>query len=221
MTSDADLVRASTRIYNHTILSFYDVFVVDFSSTFVWRSPRSMIINFYNQHVSGYHLDLGVGTGYFLDKCTFPSMHPTVALADISPQTLAKTAKRIKRYRPATYLVNAREPLQPSIPTTFDSIGMNYVWHCIPGSIEEKAAVFAHLKPLLNPGGVLFGTTVLGPDPHVQHTLLARLFMAVYNATHVFNNQHDTCATLERALAQHFKEYRMHVLGSTAFFVAR
>ncbi len=220
MTYDADLVRASTRIYTHTILSFYDVFVINFSSTFVWRSPRNTIINFYNRHVSNNHLDIGVGTGYFLDKCTFPSPHPTIALADISPETLEKTSKRIQRYKPSTYLVNALEPLQSTIPTTFDSIGMNYVLHCIPGLMAEKAVVFEHIKPLLNPGGVVFGTTILGQDSSVQHNLLARTFMAVYNAKHIFNNQQDTRSSLEHALSKHFTDYKIQVIGSTAFFTA-
>ncbi len=221
MTYDADLVRASTRIYTSTVLSLYDLFVIDFSSTFVWRSPRNIITDFYNRHMSNNHLDIGVGTGYFLDKCTFPSPHPKIALADISPKTLEKTSKRIQRYKPTTYLVNALEPLQPTIPTTFDSIGMNYVLHCIPGSMAEKVVVFQHIKPLLSPGGVLFGTTVLGQDSSVQHNLLAQVFMTFYNAKHIFNNQQDTRTSLEHALSQHFADYNVHVIGSTAFFIAR
>jgi SAM-dependent methyltransferase len=221
MTYDANLVRASTRIYTRTILSVYDLFVVYFSSTWVWHSPRRTMLAWYAQHVSANHLDIGVGTGYFLDHCTFPSPTPTIALADISPRTLEKTVKRIRRYQPTTYLVNALDPLEQAIATRFDSIGMNFVLHCIPGSMDDKAVVFRNVKPLLRPGGVLFGTTILPAGVGVRPTWLANAFMAVYNALHIFNITHDSRRSLERALGRSFDDVAVHVVGCVAFFVAR
>ncbi len=86
--------------------------------------------------------------------------------------------------------------------------------------MEQKAVVFEYAKSLLNPGGVLFGTTILGQDSDVQHNLLAQTFMSVYNAAHIFNNQRDTSTGLEHALSQHFAQYKVQTIGSTAFFTA-
>jgi hypothetical protein len=36
---------------------------------------------------------------------------------------------------------------------SFDSIGLNYVLHCLPGTIRTKSMVFENLEALLNPGG--------------------------------------------------------------------
>ncbi len=221
MTHNADRARAGGRIYTHTVLGVYDLFVIGFSSTWVWHSPRYLILDFYNTHVSSTHLDIGVGTGYYLDKCTFPVPNPTVALADINPKTLAKTSKRIRRYHPTSYVVNALAPLQPEIPATFNSVGMNYLWHCMPGTMDEKGVVFQHVKPLLNPGGVVFGTTILPTGDGIAPNMLARTFMQVYNTFHIFNNTHDSQRSLERALRRSFDDVAVHVVGCVAYFVAR
>jgi len=46
------------------LLSGYDLWVLGFSNTFVWRCPTRLLLEFYNEHISGNHLDVGVGTGY-------------------------------------------------------------------------------------------------------------------------------------------------------------
>ena len=63
-----DAAAAGTAAYSKPLLSIYDLWVLGFSNTFVWRCRTSIILAFYNQHVSGNHLDVGVGTGYYLDR---------------------------------------------------------------------------------------------------------------------------------------------------------
>jgi hypothetical protein len=58
------------------------------------------------------HLDVGVGTGYFLDRCTFPVAAPEVHLMDLNPNCLEKTARRIRRYRPVTHRCNVLDPIR-------------------------------------------------------------------------------------------------------------
>jgi len=62
---------------------------------------------FLQPHISDKHLDIGVGTGYFLDRCRFPSTAPKIALFDLNPHSLAKSAKRLRRYNPSCYMGNA------------------------------------------------------------------------------------------------------------------
>ncbi|HEY0602224.1 MAG TPA: class I SAM-dependent methyltransferase [Herpetosiphonaceae bacterium] len=207
-----------SEFYSRPVLGMYDRVVLGFSNTYVWKSPTTQILEFYNEHISANHLDVGVGTGYFLDRCRFPSTAPSIVLADLNPNTLAVTAARIARYQPQTCVVNVLESL-PLAPHSFDSIGLNYVLHCLPGTMREKQSVFRNLKQLLRPGGVLFGTTILSQGVRVG--LLARIFMAVYNEARLFGNREDSLQALERNLEEVFDDYSLYVVGSVAFFAAR
>ncbi|MFL6580079.1 MAG: hypothetical protein ACJ8G2_05010 [Burkholderiales bacterium] len=110
------------------------------------------------------------------------------------------------------------EPIQYKIDK-FDSIGINYVMHCVPGSFREKGVGFAHLQPLLSENGVLFGTTVLSED--VQKNLVAKPFMWLMNAIGVFNNRNDNAQDLKECLAKNFQVIEFEIVGVTAFFAVR
>jgi hypothetical protein len=167
--------------------------------------------------VSANHLDVGVGTGYFLDQCRFPSSSPAISLLDLNPNSLAITARRLDRYQPSTYVANVLEPLR--LTERFDSISLNYLLHCLPGSMLSKEVVFQNLKSLLNDGQVIFGTTLLGQG--TPHNFLARSLRQIYNKKGIFSNQQDNLADLETVLSQHFAEYKLDVIGCVAFFVGR
>lgn len=199
---------------NPFTLFIYDTSVLWFSNTFVWKCPTARILDFYNQHVGAHYLDVGVGSGYFLDKCQFPTPTPTLTIVDLNATSLQMTANRIRRYQPTTVRANILEPLP--LTGSFESVGINYVLHCLPGTMESKAVVFENLKPLLNKGGVVFGTTVLGKG--VRHNALARSFLRTYNAKGIFSNSQDSQEALERVLDEHFREYQVHVVGCVAFF---
>ncbi|HEX6291722.1 MAG TPA: class I SAM-dependent methyltransferase [Herpetosiphonaceae bacterium] len=212
--TDPTTATAGSAIYGRPLLSVYDLIVLWFSNRFAWRCPTPQILDFYNRQVGAQHLDIGVGTGYFLDKCRFPTPNPAITIVDLNANSLRATAERIKRYQPTSIRANVLEPLPVS--TSFDSIGINYVLHCLAGNMESKAVVFDNLKPLLKPGGVVFGTTILGRG--VRHNALARTLMRVYNAKGIFGNTEDSQAALEQALGQHFREYQVFVVGCVAFF---
>jgi ubiquinone/menaquinone biosynthesis C-methylase UbiE len=209
---------AGAAIYSKPFLSVYDFYVLGFSNTFVWQCPSRLILAFYNGHISGKHLDVGVGTGYFLDKCQFPVPHPTLAVADLNPNSLQATVKRLQRHHPRAYIANVMEPLP--IEVEFDSIAINYLLHCLPGNISDKGVVFKNLKPLLSEnGGVVFGTTILGTG--VRQNALARILLRVYNSKGIFGNTYDRATDLERVLKENFRDYSLHVVGCVAFFAGR
>lgn len=213
-----DDAAAGAAVYSRPLLSVYDLFVLGFSNSFVWQCPSRLILDFYNEHVSGKHLDVGVGTGYFLDQCTIPTRTPSIALADLNPNSLDVTAKRLQRYNPSIHVANVLEPLQIE-PADFDSIAINYLLHCLPGDIPSKAVVFKNLKLLLNQGGVIFGTTILGKG--IQRNVLAKTLMQIYNSKRIFANQDDNAADLESALKGNFRRRSIHVIGCVAFFAGR
>jgi SAM-dependent methyltransferase len=209
---------AGAAVYTKFVLSIYDPLVFKFENAFVWKCPTRLLLDHYNRHVSGNHLDVGVGSGYLLDKCQFPADDPRVALMDLNPNALQFTSARIRRYRPTTYLANVLEPIRYDLPA-FDSIGLNYLLQCLPGSMSGKGRVFSNLRPFLNPGGVLFGTTILGQG--VEFNPLGRLFMGVYNSRRILNNRNDNLTDLERNLERNFTEYSLHTVGCVAFFAGQ
>jgi SAM-dependent methyltransferase len=216
--SQAASAEAGAAIYTKPLLSVYDLGVLKLSNQFVWRCPSRLILDFYNENISANHLDVGVGTGYFLDKCRFPSSEPRLALVDLNPNSLAMTAQRLHRYSPTQHLANILEPIQLE-PPKFDSVALNYLLHCLPGTLQTKAVVFENLVAWLNPGGVIFGTTILGQG--VRPNFLARRLMALYNAKGIFSNLSDNLQDLKTILAKYCRSHHTRVVGCVAFFSGR
>ena len=76
--------RKGTAVYTPLALALYDLAVLGFSNSFIWQCASHVLLDFYNQHISVQHLDIGVGTGYFLDRCRFPSTALKIALFDLT-----------------------------------------------------------------------------------------------------------------------------------------
>lgn len=210
--------REAVAVYTPLTLAFYDLAVLRFSNSFVWQCPSHVLLDFYNQHISDKHLDIGVGTGYFLDKCRFPTTAPKIALFDLNPHSLAKSARRLHRYNPTCYTGNVLQRIDIGI-TELDSISLNYLLHCLPGNLASKSVVFEKVKPLLSDGGVIFGSTILGEG--VRHNPLARQLMKIYNARGIFSNWSDRQSDLDAGLKAHFAEHTIHIEGCVALFSAR
>lgn len=208
---------AGAAVYTRALLSVYDYYVLGFSNTFVWQCPSRLILDFYNEHLSNNHLDVGVGTGYFLDKCRFPTPTPKVALMDLNPNSLHVASTRLRRYAPTVHLANVLEP--PELEAaSFDSISLTYLFHCLPGDLASKGVVFQYLKPLLSERGVIFGTTILGQG--IPHNSLAKFHLKLYNSRKIFSNTNDSLGALEGILEKHFQAYLLKLVGCVAFFVA-
>jgi len=215
MIVTAEQVDAGQAIYTPRALRAYDFVVLGVSNRFLWRCPTPRLVEHYNEHVTANHLDVGVGTGYFLDHCRFPTRTPRVALMDLNQNSLDFASARISRYEPETYRRSVLEPIRVDA-AKFDSVGMNYLLHCIPGSIESKSVVFDHFKPLMNPDAVVFGSTLLQGD--VARSWFAKRLMDVYNKKGIFANEADNLAGLKVQLTRHLKEVSIEVVGCVALF---
>jgi SAM-dependent methyltransferase len=211
-----DISRGATA-YTPATLALYDLFVLGFSNSFVWNCPSRLILDLYDQHISSRHLDIGVGTGYFMDRCRFPAS-PMIALLDLNPNSLEKAAKRLVRYAPTCHLGNALQPIDVG-SSAFGSIGLNYLLHCLPGDLTSKSIVFQNLKSLLKDGGTVFGSTILGRG--VRHNFLATKLMRAYNAAGIFSNWSDSQQDLEAGLRAHFNQCTIRVQGCVALFSAK
>lgn len=211
-------IEAGQAIYTRRLLRIYDFAVLGVSNRFVWKCPTQRLLQHYNQHVTANHLDVGVGTGYFLDKCRFPSRAPRITLMDLNQNALEFASRRIIRYEPSTYRRNVLEPISLDV-AKFDSVGINYLLHCIPGSIESKAISFDYLKALMNPNATLFGATLLQAE--ACGNWLAKRLMAYYNKKGIFSNQGDNVDSLTHALNRRFREVSVEVIGCAALFSGR
>ena len=222
MSNQNDMLQESGNkgfaLYTAPKLRWYDLVVTQVSNRLAWRCPPSTIIDWYQQHAAVTHADVGPGTGYYLDQCgvSFQSL----ALLDASADALTHAAKRLARFNPISQRVNVLDAEQiAQVTLRFDSIGLNYVLHCLPGSLQErKAEVLASLGNLLNPKGVIFGATLLGDLPH---NLPARALIGLYNGNGVFSNMQDTLSSLTHTLNANYSDVQIKVVGSVALFAAR
>ncbi len=173
----------------------------------------------YDRYVGARHLDVGVGTGWFLDHCSWPVETPEITLLDLNENSLSVASKRIRRYAPATIHASVLDPVELG-DMRFDSISANYLFHCLPGVLESKAAtVVANLRPYLAPSGVFFGSTILGPG--VEHNLLGRRLMRLYNGKGIFSNVEDDQQGLEQGLASQLTDVQTEIVGAVALFAGR
>lgn len=199
-------------------LAHYDLLVLRALCPWVWRCPNERILAAYRRHLSNNHLEVGVGTGYFLHRARFSVGAPRVALLDLNTHCLARTARRVARYHPKVHQADVLQPIALEGPR-FDSIALNYVLHCLPAPWPHKGAVFAHLKALLNPGGTLFGATLVQGD--VPQSAFSVGVMRWFNARGTLHNQADTQARLVHGLKQHLDEVQVEQAGCVALFSGR
>lgn len=210
-------VRRGAAVYSRPVLGIYDLLVVRLSNTYVWRCDRARLIELYNGCVGSRHLDVGPGTGWYLANSRLPA-GTAITLLDLNGNSLSRAAARIASTAPQTVVGNVLEPLPESVGP-FDSIGVNYLFHCVPGTWASKGVAFGHLANRLAPGGVLFGSTILGRG--VDHNVPGRLLMAFYNRRGIFHNVDDDAAGLEAALRRHFTDVKVEITGTVAAYAAR
>ncbi|KAI9060711.1 S-adenosyl-L-methionine dependent methyltransferase [Trametes sanguinea] len=217
----------SATIYTNLMLRIYDLLVLNLSNRFAWRcSTPNTLLPFYKKHLGdNAHLEVGVDTGYYpAASVSQLSKTKLVTLLDLNPNTLAMAETRLSAagYRGAIETVERSifDPLPESMRGRYDSVALLYVLHCLPGAFPQKAdRVFKSIAPALAPGGVVFGSTILGRD--VDHNWLSRTLVRVYNRKGMFGNLDDTEANLRKSLDRHFEEYDLSIEGIVAIFTAR
>ncbi|MFF5252813.1 class I SAM-dependent methyltransferase [Streptomyces leeuwenhoekii] len=205
--------------YENRRLRLYDAVVVNASNRLLWRCPKQRLLDHYNEWITSRHLEVGPGSGYYLDHCRFPAGPAELTLLDLNPDPLHFTAHRLRRHSPRCVQADILEPLPDIVGDGFTSVAFNYVLHCLPEPPGGKQVVFKHLRQVLAPGGVLFGSTVLSQG--VKHTVLSRRFNLLYQRQGSFHNQHDSVRRLHRTLDEHFDSHWLEVRGSVALFAAR
>lgn len=213
-----DDIKCGQAFYTKNTLPLYDLIVTKFSNRFAWRCPRKILIQFFKKHISKNHLDIGVGTGYFLQQMSLKPEQQRIGLLDLNKDCLDYAAKKLYQFHPEVYQHDIFEPFT-SVTKKFDSVSLNYVLHCVPGTLSQKAVTFDHIKAVLNPDGKLFGATLLGKG--INRNWLARNLMDTYNKKKIFTNVHDDSESLQSELSKRFSDVLIEVRGCVALFVAK
>jgi SAM-dependent methyltransferase len=204
------------RDYTRLVLNLYDPLVLGPIARHVWHSSPEQLVERYRQHIRDGHLDVGPGTGYFVDRSGLAD-GSRVTLLDPNRNVLRHAARRLRRLDVTPVEADVLKPLPVSGP--FNSAALSLVIHCLPGPMERKALAVANVATVLAADGVLFGATVLGTKG--RHSRLARAFLWTFNRQGGFDNLGDTEEGLDHILRQSFDDVHIDIVGSSALFVAR
>jgi hypothetical protein len=137
---------------------------------------------------------------------------------DLSANSLRAASKRLIHYKPEVYKRNVLEPFGIDAPA-FDSIGMMNLLHCLLGNMETKTIVFEYAKAVMNPGAVVFGSTILYEG--VKRSAWAALAIKYSNKKGWMDNMNDSLEDLRESLQRSFSESSVKVIGCEALFWAR
>ena len=201
--------------YTRPLLKLYDPLVLGPIARFVWRCPATRLVERYRQRIRSRHLDVGPGTGYFLERSGLPDGSP-VTILDPNPNVLRHVSQRLVQLDITAVEADVLKPLPVS--GTFDSAALHLVIHCLPGPLPSKAAAVANVAAVLAPDGVLFGASVLGTSG--RHTWAARRMLDAFNRQGGFDNLNDTEEGLGEILAASFEHVELETVGSVAIFAA-
>jgi SAM-dependent methyltransferase len=204
------------RHYTPAFLRIYDVLVLAVFCPAVWRCPTSVLVDQYDRFAGPRHLDVGPGTGTLLRHARLPA-GVELTLLDPNPNVLAHASRRLAHLEPATVEADVLKPLEDTGP--FDSIGLSNVLHCLPGPMSARAPAIDHLALVLDPRGVLFGSTVLGVREQPGRVRRAMVRSNVRKG--FFDNLDDTSEALRELLAGAFEDVEIETVGTVALFRAR
>ena len=196
---------------------FYDVVVYGFISPVFWKYNSGSILTSYHQAVTGNHLEIGVGTGYLLAKSTSQPNIKLLSLMDLNKHCLEKSARRLAKFKPDTFIQDITQPFS-GFNKRVDSVGINFVLHCVPGDFKSKDVVFDHVCAVLNTGGTFFGSTLLSHG--VKRTWSAKMLMRILNGLGIFFNQDDDLDDFSRGLRKRFANAEITTQGAVVIWRA-
>jgi SAM-dependent methyltransferase len=201
--------------YTPTLLRLYDPIILGPISRYVWRCPANRLTERYRRHISPRHLDVGPGTGYFLERSGL-ARGSEVTILDPNTNVLRHTSKRLRHLKVTAIEADVCKPLPVEGP--FDSAALSGVIHCLPGPFERKVAAVANVAAVLSPDGVLFGSSIVGRTG--SHNRVARTLLRDYNRRRVFDNLEDSEEAIGKMLAASFEDVEVDTIGSVAVFTA-
>jgi SAM-dependent methyltransferase len=201
--------------YTPFFLKIYDPVILGFFTRVVWRCPTTLLVERYRRHIRPHHLDVGPGTGYFLERASLPT-GAQVTILDPNVNVLEHASGRLTALDITAVEADVLKPLP--LDGAFDSAALHGVIHCLPGPLSRKAVAVANVAAVLAPTGVLFGASILGSSG--SHTWLSRRIVKANNRRGIFDNLGDTQEGLREILGASFEHVELETVGSMAIFAA-
>jgi len=208
----------SIKAYSRLGLALYDPLIMEGIAPWVWGCPPQVLVDHYRDHMTGNHADIGVGTGYCIDRAGVSLAR--LALIDLQPNCLEYTARRLRRFAPRCYWRDVLQPIRGIEGPRFDSIALNGVLHCLAGEFAHKARAFDNLARLAQPGTKIFGCTLVSDRPDQRWKWRRRVAHALLNRLRVIDNRRDFVADLHAALTTRFDRTEIQLVGCMALFSA-
>jgi SAM-dependent methyltransferase len=201
--------------YTPLFLRLYDPVILGVFTRFIWRCPTKRLVDGYRKHIRPRHLDVGPGTGYFLERAGLAD-GSAVTLLDPNPNVLDYASRRLRGLDITIVEADVTRPLP--LKGSFASAAMSGVIHCLPGPQSRKAAAVANVAAVLAPTGVFFGSSILGTS--ARHSRLARRVLDRNNRLGIFDNLGDTEEGIREMLEASFGRVDLETVGSMSIFEA-
>ena len=115
------------REYTPLFLKMYDPLILGFFTPVVWRCPTTRLVDGYRRHLGHRHLDVGPGTGYFLERAGMPDGSP-VTLLDPNVHVLDHASRRLQRLDITTVQADVCKPLPGTTPPAQLASSMKPSW---------------------------------------------------------------------------------------------
>ncbi|AJI56648.1 methyltransferase small domain protein [Francisella philomiragia] len=200
------------KVYSKLVLKLYNFVVLFFNNTFLWKCKTSQLLQLYKDNVSHNHLDIGVGSGYYLKNVK--DRLSKVALMDLNPNCLEYVKNVLKDKEVSTYQVDILKDVAEEFYAKYESISCNYLIHCLPDN-GNKEKVFENIAKMLSKDGVAFGSTIIND----YSSKLAIKVANKFNAKGVFDNKNDTYESIEKYIKNNFAEYTIKQIGSVCVYI--
>ena len=209
-------IHPGARDYGAVTLPLYDAAVLNIAVPYAWGIPLAEERAMYARCLGRRHLDVGVATGYFLQK-TAKGRCEEITLMDLNPNATRYAANKLAEFKVTQATGDALNPFPVDGP--FDSIGLCHLIHCMPGTIPEKEQVFDHAIAKLAPGGVIFGASVTPKDRPLNP--FGKLVLGGSNRRGALNNLHDSHDELRHAIESRFHNATISLKGVMTIWEAR
>src|SRR4026208_1488961 len=108
--------------YNQFLLRLYDPLVPGPTPRHVWRAPSEVGVRLYREHIRPNHLDVGPGTGYFLEHAGLPA-GSKVTIPDPNPNAPPPVPHRLRDLEVTPIEADVLKPLPT--PGPFDSAALS------------------------------------------------------------------------------------------------
>ena len=194
-------------------IKFYDYLVNDINCNYAWRCNKNNIFDLYRKNLESNHLEIGPGSGYFLLPKHHNKKIGNLFLMDINYPILNHSHNNLKNHFPNVYPIK-HNIFENSLKfLDFQSVGINYVLHCVPGRLENKMEKLINNLP---ENLTIFGSTVI--NDFNKQTNLSQVELMVLNKLGIFNNSNDYSNALIKFAKSNKLEFDTQIIGNVLIF---